>query len=175
MANTFYMEIVTPERTFFAGKALSLVLPALDGQRGVMAGHEPMVTAVESGVLKYRTEDGQWNFAAVSRGFAEIMPQYVILLVSTAEHPSEIDEKRARQAMERAEHRLHTSGAGQGPVTGQSRAKKPKMSSSGVPGGVPRCPFEKHLDGSPLHGGILSTSGYPQRRRDGAIYEEERL
>lgn len=108
MANTFYMEIVTPERTFFAGKALSLVLPALDGQRGVMAGHEPMVTAVESGVLKYRTEDGQWNFAAVSRGFAEIMPQYVILLVSTAEHPSEIDEKRARQAMERAEHRLHT-------------------------------------------------------------------
>ena len=58
MANTFYMEIVTPERTFFAGKALSLVLPALDGQRGVMAGHEPMVTAVESGVPKYRTEDG---------------------------------------------------------------------------------------------------------------------
>ena len=108
MANTFYLEIVTPERIFFSGKALSLVLPTLDGQRGVMAGHEPMVTAVESGVLKYRTEDGQWNFAAVSRGFAEIMPQYVILLVSTAEHPSEIDEKRARQAMERAEHRLHT-------------------------------------------------------------------
>ena len=108
MANTFYMEIVTPERTFFAGKALSLVLPALDGQRGVMAGHEPMVTAVESGVLKYRTEDGQWNFAAVSRGFAEVMPEYVILLVSTAEHPSEIDEQRARKAMERAEQRLHT-------------------------------------------------------------------
>lgn len=108
MANTFYLEIVTPERTFFTGKALSLILPALDGQQGVLAGHEPMVTAVESGVLEYRTEDGQWHFAAVSRGFAEVMPEYVILLVSTAEHPSEIDEQRARQAMERAERRLHT-------------------------------------------------------------------
>ena len=108
MANTFYLEIVTPERIFFSGKALSLVLPTLDGQRGVMAGHEPMVTAVESGVLKFRTEDGQWNFAAVSRGFGEIMPEYVILLVSTAEHPGEIDVQRARQALDRAQHRLHT-------------------------------------------------------------------
>ena len=108
MANTFYLEIVTPERIFFSGKVLSLILPTLDGQRGVMAGHEPMVTAVESGVLKYRTEDNQWNFAAVSRGFGEVMPEYVILLVSTAEHPSEIDEQRARQALSRAQQRLHT-------------------------------------------------------------------
>ena len=108
MANTFYMEIVTPERTFFAGKALSLVLPALDGQRGVMAGHEPMVTAVESGVFKYRTPDGMWHFAAVGRGFAEVMPESTILLVTTAERPREIDEQRARQAMERAQRRLQT-------------------------------------------------------------------
>ena len=108
MANTFYLEIITPERIFFSGQALSLILPALDGQHGVMAGHEPMVTAVESGVLKYRSEDGQWHRAAVSRGFAEVMPEYAILLVSTAEHPAEIDAQRAHQAMDRAERRLHT-------------------------------------------------------------------
>ena len=108
MDRTFFLEVVTPERTFFSGECLSMVLPTLDGLYGVLAGHEPMVTAVESGVLKYRTEDGQWHFAAVSRGFAEVMPEYVILLVSTAEHPSEIDEQRARKAMERAEQRLHT-------------------------------------------------------------------
>ena len=107
MGNTFHLEIITPERDFFIGKARSLILPALDGLHGIMAGHEPMVTAVESGVLKYRTEDDQWHFAAVSRGFAEVMPEYTILLVATAERPSEIDEQRARQAMERAKERLH--------------------------------------------------------------------
>lgn len=108
MENTFHLEIVTPERDFFTGKVRSLILPTLDGLYGIMAGHEPMVTAVESGVLKYRTEDDRWHFAAVSRGFAEIMPEYAILLVATAERPSEIDEQRARQAMERAQEKLHS-------------------------------------------------------------------
>ena len=113
MGRTFFLEVVTPERTFFSGEVLSLVLPTLDGLRGVLAGHEPMVTAVESGVLKYRTMDGMWHFAAVGKGFAEVMPESAILLVATAERPREIDEQRARQAMERAEHRLHTLPSGQ--------------------------------------------------------------
>ena len=108
MERTFFLEVVTPERTFFSGECLSMVLPTLDGLYGVLAGHEPMVTAVESGVFKYRTADGMWHFAAVGRGFGEIMPEYVILLVSTAEHPGEIDVQRARQALDRAQHRLHT-------------------------------------------------------------------
>ena len=66
---------------------------------------------VDSGVLRYRTADGDWQFAAVGQGFAEIMPESAILLVATAERPGEIDEERARRAMERAEHRLHTASA----------------------------------------------------------------
>ena len=102
MERTFFLEVVTPERTFFSGECSSMVLPTLDGLYGVLAGHEPMVTAVESGVFKYRTPDGMWHFAAVGKGFAEVMPESTILLVTTAERPREIDEQRARQAMERA-------------------------------------------------------------------------
>ena len=113
MERTFFLEVVTPERTFFSGECSSMVLPTLDGLYGVLAGHKPMVTAVESGVFKYRTVDGMWHFAAVGRGFAEVMPESTILLVTTAERPREIDEQRARQAMERAEQRLHTLPVGQ--------------------------------------------------------------
>lgn len=107
MANAFQLEIYTPERPFFQGEVTSLMMPALDGLHGVMAGHEPMVTAIEAGVLKYRTTDGRWHLAAVSKGFAEVMPERTVLLVSTAERPSEIDQQRAQEAMERAEQRLH--------------------------------------------------------------------
>ena len=44
--------------------------------------------------------------AAVGAGFVEIKPDYVILLVGFAEHPEEIDRKRAEAARERAEERL---------------------------------------------------------------------
>lgn len=102
---TFYLEIITPERQFYIGPAQSLILPAVDGQIGVQPGHEPAVTAVEPGELRFRV-DGEWKPAAVGAGFAEIKPDYVILLVGFAEHPEEIDRKRAEAAKERAEERL---------------------------------------------------------------------
>lgn len=108
MSRTFQLEVITAERSFFSGEATSVVLPALDGLHGVMAGHSPMVTAVENGVLKYRTPDDVWHFAAVGRGFAEVMPDRTVILVTTAERPSEIDQARAQKAMERAEERLRT-------------------------------------------------------------------
>ena len=102
---TFYLEIITPERQFYIGPAQSLILPAVDGQIGVQPGHEPAVTAIEPGELRYQV-DGVWEPAAVGAGFAEIKPDYVILLVGFAEHPEEIDRKRAEAARQRAEERL---------------------------------------------------------------------
>ena len=96
-AHTFYLEIITPERQFYIGPAEALVFPAVDGEMGVYPGHEPAVTAVEPGELRYKV-DGKWEPAAVGAGFVEIKPDYVILLVGFAEHPEEIDRKRAEAA-----------------------------------------------------------------------------
>lgn len=64
-----------------------------------------LVTAIEPGELRYKT-NGKWEPAAVGAGFAEVKPDYVILLVGFAEHPEEIDRKRAEAAKKRAEERL---------------------------------------------------------------------
>ena len=102
---TFYLEIITPERQFYIGPAQALVLPIVDGEMGVYAGHEPAATALEPGELRYKV-DGRWERAAVGTGFAGIKPDYVILLASFAERPEEIDRKRAEAAKARAEERL---------------------------------------------------------------------
>ena len=102
---TFYLEIITPERQFYIGPAQALVLPIVDGEMGVYAGHEPAATALEPGELRYKV-DGRWERAAVGTGFAEIKPDYVILLASFAERPEEIDRKRAEAAKARAEEWL---------------------------------------------------------------------
>ena len=97
-ASTFYLEIITPERQFYIGPAEALVFPAVDGEMGVYPGHEPAVTAVEPGELRYKV-DGKWEPAAVGAGFVEIKPDYVILLVGFAEHSEEIDRKRAEERL----------------------------------------------------------------------------
>ena len=101
----FHLEVVTPDRQFYIGDADSLVLPAIDGYMGVEAGHEPVVTAIEPGQLRYKTQ-GKWEPAAVGAGFVEVKPDHVVLLAGFAEHPEEIDRKRAEAAKERAEERL---------------------------------------------------------------------
>ena len=112
MAKTFLLEIVTPERQFFTGQVESLILPASDGSYGVEPGHEPVVAAVEPGETRYKV-DGQWQSVIVTQGFAEIMSDYAVLLVSTAERPEDIDEARAQRAKQRAEERLRQHGSQQ--------------------------------------------------------------
>ena len=94
MDNLFYLEIITPEKQFYVGPA-----------DGVQPGHEPVVTAIEPGIARFQV-NGVWQEVVVSDGLAEIMPDYTILLVSSAERPDEIDHARAERAKERAEERL---------------------------------------------------------------------
>ncbi|HIT72589.1 MAG TPA: ATP synthase F1 subunit epsilon [Candidatus Fimicola cottocaccae] len=105
MEKTFDLKIVASDKKFYSGPCEKLIIPAIDGSLGIMAGHESTVTTINSGELRFQV-DGQWHKAAVSEGFVEIMPDYVILLVDTAELPEEIDIKRAKLAKERAEERL---------------------------------------------------------------------
>ncbi|MGO5094820.1 ATP synthase F1 subunit epsilon [Agathobaculum sp. LCP25S3_E8] len=105
MDNLFYLEIITPEKQFYVGPAEGLVIPAIDGLYGVQPGHEPVVTAIEPGIARFQV-NGVWQEVVVSDGLAEIMPDYTILLVSSAERPDEIDRARAERAKERAEERL---------------------------------------------------------------------
>lgn len=105
MSKTIELEIITPEKKFYSGPAEGIIMPAIDGQYGVQPGHEPVVTALEPGTVRYCV-DGTWNEVVVSMGFAEVMPDYAILLVDTAERPEEIDRARAERALERAEERM---------------------------------------------------------------------
>ena len=105
MAKTFHLEIIATDRVFFSGEVEHLVITAIDGLLGIMAGHEPLVTSLPTGELKYLV-DGEWKYAAISEGFIQVMPDSSIILADTCELPEEIDIKRAQEAKERAEERL---------------------------------------------------------------------
>ena len=105
MAKTFHLEIIATDRVFFSGEVEHLVITAIDGLLGIMAGHEPLVTCLPTGELKYLV-DGEWKYAAISEGFIQVMPDSSIILAETCELPDEIDIKRAQEARERAEERL---------------------------------------------------------------------
>ena len=105
MEKTFQLEIIASDRVFFQGEVEHLVITAIDGLLGIMAGHEPLVTCLPTGELKYMT-GGVWHYAAISEGFIQVLPDKAVILADSCELPEEIDIKRAEEARQRAEEQL---------------------------------------------------------------------
>ena len=108
MADTFQLEIVTPEKKVVETTAEEVQIPGKNGYLGILPGHAPLITELAVGEITFR-ENSTEQQLAVAWGFAEVLPDKVTILAETAERPSEIDVDRARKAKERAEQRL-TSG-----------------------------------------------------------------
>jgi F-type H+-transporting ATPase subunit epsilon len=105
MADTFQLEIVTPEKKVVATQAEEVQIPGKNGYLGILPGHAPLITELSVGEVTYR-EGGGDQHLALAWGFAEVLPDKVTILAETAERPSEIDVDRARKSKERAEERL---------------------------------------------------------------------
>lgn len=104
--STFRLKIIASDREFYNGPAESLVIPVEDGEKAILAHHENMVISTVIGELRFTRGDGVKEEAVVGYGFTQIMNNRVLVLVDSAEHPDEIDVKRAKEAEERAKEQL---------------------------------------------------------------------
>jgi F-type H+-transporting ATPase subunit epsilon len=105
MADTFQLEIVTPEKMVVKDVAEEMQIPGKNGYLGVLPGHAPLITELAVGEISYRN-DGSTHYLAVAWGFAEVLPDKVTILAETAERAEEINVQRAEEARKRAEDRL---------------------------------------------------------------------
>ena len=106
---TFNLQIISPTRVFFDEAVDMVEMKTTEGEIGVLAGHIPLTTILEPGVLRIKM-DGNVREAALHDGFVQIQKDKVTVLAESCEWPDEIDANRARKAKERAERRL-TSGS----------------------------------------------------------------
>jgi F-type H+-transporting ATPase subunit epsilon len=110
MADTFQLEIVTPEKMVVRDVAEELQIPGKDGYLGILPGHAPLITELAVGEITYR-KGSQTHHLAVAWGFAEVLPHKTTILAESCERPEEIDTNRAQQAKQRAEQQLRSGAA----------------------------------------------------------------
>ena len=101
MAGTLTVELVTPEKVALTESADFIVLPAWEGEMGVLPGHEAFLVQLNAGEVRVKRA-GETTSFAVSGGFAEVLHDKVSVFAETAEMASEIDAERALQALEKA-------------------------------------------------------------------------
>ena len=104
------LEIITAERQVFSDEVDMVIAPGFDGQLGILPKHAPLMTMLRPGELTVR-KDGEDTFIAVSGGFMEVIGNRVSVLADACERSDEIDERRAEEAMQRAQERLADRGS----------------------------------------------------------------
>ncbi|HTZ98928.1 MAG TPA: F0F1 ATP synthase subunit epsilon [Candidatus Aquilonibacter sp.] len=105
------LEIVTPQKHILAETVGAIEIPGKEGYLGVLPGHAPLITELGIGVLAYR-KAGETRYLTVIHGYAEVLPDRVIVLAEFSERAEEIDVERARAAQQRAEAQLAKTSAG---------------------------------------------------------------
>ena len=119
--NTFSLTVLAAEKPFYEGECVSLVFPTVDGQYGILAGHNNTISAIVPGELKFTVPSGEVTIAAVSEGLVKVENGKVLILVDTAERPEEIDENRARHSAEQAKEAILQKKSIQDYYAAQSR------------------------------------------------------
>jgi len=105
MADTFQLEVVTPEKILVRDTAEEIQIPGKDGFLGVLPGHAPLITELAIGEISYN-RGGETHRLSVAWGFAEVLPDRVTILAETAEKASEINVQRAEAAKTQAAQAL---------------------------------------------------------------------
>jgi F-type H+-transporting ATPase subunit epsilon len=105
MADTFNIEVATPERLVFREAATEAQIPCKNGYIGVLPGHAPLLSELGIGYASYMA-GGRKSYFAVHGGFVEVLPDKVRVLAETVEKAEEIDVKRAEAAFRRAQQQL---------------------------------------------------------------------
>ena len=103
-------ELVTPDRAIVRESVDEVQIPGAEGYLGVLPGHTPLLTTLQVGELWFRQGDEKF-FISVAYGFAEILPDRVVVLAQIAERAEEIDISRAEAAQKRARERMEKSVA----------------------------------------------------------------
>ncbi len=99
------LTVVTPEGQAFQGEVESVVLPGIEGDFGILEGHEVFMTSLRPGEMEVQ-QNSETLLAAVSKGIAEVHENAVTVMVGTCEFSHEIDFERAQVAADRARKQL---------------------------------------------------------------------
>jgi F-type H+-transporting ATPase subunit epsilon len=103
VADTFEIEIATPERLLAREQAIRAQIPAADGYIGVLPDHAPLLSELGIGAMTYTTPDDHRFSLAVRGGFLEINNNVVRVLVDIAEKADEIDVSQAEKDLKQAQ------------------------------------------------------------------------
>lgn len=103
---TFLLELVSPEKLLLSRQVEMAIIPATDGEMGVLPGHAPMIVALRGGVIRVRENGAETERLFIGGGFAEVSVDRVTVLADEATPLASLSRAASERRLAEAEAAL---------------------------------------------------------------------
>ncbi|MFA9445022.1 ATP synthase F1 subunit epsilon [Egicoccus sp. AB-alg6-2] len=105
-ASTMHVEVVSAERHVLSADAKELYARSVEGEIGILPGHQPALIELDIAPVRVKLEDDSWETIAVHHGLLYVGREKIIVLADIAEPASQIDAARAQARLRELEAEL---------------------------------------------------------------------
>ena len=125
------IKIITPNKIVYNELINEVILPTINGEIGILKNHISLLTILNIGVLKIKTDE-KWIPLIISKGIAQIKQNQIIILVNNIEKISNLDELSILNELERAINSLKTTSTNGQKIKALNEIKKAQARFDGV-------------------------------------------
>ena len=89
-AGNLHLTVITPSKSVFDAEAKAVVVPAFDGELGVLPGHAAMLALLGTGEVRVTTTQGNQRRLAIRGGFLQVNQNKMTVLTPESLAPEDI-------------------------------------------------------------------------------------
>ena len=104
MSEKFTLEIISPDRQVIKIETSEVIIPAYEGEIGILKDHIPLITFLRPGLIQIQGESDKKYF--VEDGTVEFANNNLLILTSTAKEIQELDKNLIDSIISSAENKL---------------------------------------------------------------------
>jgi F-type H+-transporting ATPase subunit epsilon len=97
------LEIVSPERLLVSRPVDMVVIPAYEGEMGVLPGHAPVIALLRGGTIRLYEGAQITETLFVTGGFVEVTPQRITVLADETFAPAEVSRSEGERRLAAAQ------------------------------------------------------------------------
>ena len=112
MSDKFTVEIISPDQTILKQETNEVIIPAFEGQMGILSNHIPLITFLRPGIITIKAAGEKKYY--VEEGTVEFSNNNLLILTSTAKDKAHLDKSKINELLQKAETNLNTQSTDKG-------------------------------------------------------------
>ena len=109
--STLHVEVVSAERSIWSGEAVNIIARTVEGDIGILPGHEPMLAALVPCAAEIVAEDGRRELVAIDGGFLSVAKNEVSIVAARASLSGEFSVADAQAELDQLQRVIDSGEA----------------------------------------------------------------